>query len=303
MNALVSVVIPTYNHAHFLGKAIKSVVDQTYSNWEMIIVDNHSTDDTDVVVSSFGDDRIQLLKIHNNGVIASSRNKGIKAAHGQWIAFLDSDDCWYSEKLEIALDSVISDNSIDVISTDELMINNQTGVSSVLRYGPYENDFYKVLLMHGNRLSPSATLVKRTFLEQHALLFNESAGYIAVEDYDLWLRLALNGAKFKFLPSVQGEYIIHPGNNSAQLLRQRKNFENLLRDHVFHIQTFHPSPAKLWESFQPMLQVLEVKQLLADKEKWKALNAILRSVAADPGGLTAYIYHKLKTTFQKKRTQ
>ena len=71
---LVSVVIPTYNHAHFLGVALESVIDQTYTNWEAIVIDNHSTDDTDAVVRSFKDSRISLLKIHNDGVIAASRS-------------------------------------------------------------------------------------------------------------------------------------------------------------------------------------------------------------------------------------
>ncbi len=92
---LVSVVIPTYNHARFLGRALQSVMDQTYKNWEVIIIDNHSQDNTDEIVEAFKDPRITLLKIHNNGVIAASRNMGIRAAKGEWIAFLDSDDHWY----------------------------------------------------------------------------------------------------------------------------------------------------------------------------------------------------------------
>ena len=89
---LVSVVIPTYNHARYLARALQSVLDQTYTNWEAIVIDNHSTDNTDEVMASFADSRITLLKIHNNGVIAASRNIGIRAANSEWITFLDSDD-------------------------------------------------------------------------------------------------------------------------------------------------------------------------------------------------------------------
>ena len=74
---LVSVVIPTYNHAHFLGEAFQSIVDQTYTNWEALVVDNNSKDNTDDVVSSFDDIRIKLFKINNNGIIGASRNLGI----------------------------------------------------------------------------------------------------------------------------------------------------------------------------------------------------------------------------------
>ena len=124
---LVSVVIPTYNHAHFLGRALQSVIDQTYTNWEVIVIDNHSTDNTDGVVISFSEPRIRLIKINNDGVIAASRNLGIRDAKGDWIAFLDSDDCWYSQKLKVIMATIAVDDSYDVVSNDELMINFKTG--------------------------------------------------------------------------------------------------------------------------------------------------------------------------------
>ena len=97
---LVSVVIPTYNHARYLRRALQSVIDQTYTNWEVIVIDNYSKDSTDGVMASFTDPRIVYLKIHNNGVIAASRNVGIRKAKGDWIAFLDSDDFWTADKLQ-----------------------------------------------------------------------------------------------------------------------------------------------------------------------------------------------------------
>jgi glycosyltransferase involved in cell wall biosynthesis len=85
---VISVVIPTYNRANDLKRALKSVQVQTFTNWEVLIVDNHSVDNTDQVVSDFNDSRIKLFKIHNNGVIAASRNVGIREASGAYIAFL-----------------------------------------------------------------------------------------------------------------------------------------------------------------------------------------------------------------------
>ena len=79
-NPLVSIVVPAYNHAVLLKKAIQSVLNQVYTNWEIIVVDNHSTDDTEQVIMNFNDPRIRHIKIQNQGVIAVSRNAGIKAA-------------------------------------------------------------------------------------------------------------------------------------------------------------------------------------------------------------------------------
>ena len=103
---IVSIVIPTYNHAKFIGKALESVIDQTYKNWEAIVIDNNSTDDTDKVINQYNDPRIKYLKINNDGVIAKSRNLGIKEAKGEWIAFLDSDDWWTKDKLEVCISKI-----------------------------------------------------------------------------------------------------------------------------------------------------------------------------------------------------
>jgi glycosyltransferase involved in cell wall biosynthesis len=298
MEPLVSVVVPTYNHSHFLKKAIQSVIEQTYGNWEMLVVDNYSEDDTDEVVNKFDDSRIRLLKIHNNGVIAASRNKGIQEAKGEWIAFLDSDDSWYPKKLETVMNVVKQQDIYDVLSTDELMVDTKSNSNTVLQYGPYKDNFYKVLLLEGNCVSPSATLIRHRFLQKHNLLFNESPEYIAVEDYDLWLNLANKGASFKFINSVQGEYLIHQGNNSAQLLRQRKNAETLLHDHVFKVQKFC-SPNELWHSLKPRIMMMEVRQLAGDGNKLAAGKKAMEMLLKYPIGTSEYIFDKVKKRLKR----
>lgn len=100
MSDLVSIIMPSYNTARFIGSSINSVLAQTYTNWELIIVDDCSTDNTDEVVHSFKDERIRYFKNEKNSGAAISRNKALREACGKWIAFLDSDDLWHPEKLE-----------------------------------------------------------------------------------------------------------------------------------------------------------------------------------------------------------
>ncbi len=157
---LVPVVIPTFNHAHFIARAVKSVVSQTYPQWEAIVIDNHSRDNTDEIVAGVGDARIRVLKIHNNGAIAASRNPGLRHARGEWITFPDSDDCWYPTRLGTLL-RLARNGLYDVLSNDELLVDSETGETRVLRYGPYRRNFYKTMLIQGNRLSPSETMVLR----------------------------------------------------------------------------------------------------------------------------------------------
>ena len=274
---LITIVIPTYNHADFLCSALKSVIDQTYTNWEAIVIDNHSSDNTESIVLNFNNPKIKLLKTHNKGVIAVSRNVGIKEAKGEWIAFLDSDDLWYPRKLEVVVQNILQDDDSDVFSTDEMQVNITTGLKKILRHGPYTSSFYKTLLTEGNRASPSATLVSHKFLIDNRILFREAVNFVTVEDYDFWMLLARAGAKFNFIRSVQGEYTIHLKNESGQLTRHKDNLINLLKDHVFNLQNFQLNKEKLWSEVNSRLSISIFKEKLIEKDYY---NSFLYLVSA-----------------------
>ena len=97
-----SVVIPTYNCAEYLKRALSSVFSQTYQDFEIIVIDNSSTDNTQNVIKSFDNQKLKVIRVNNKGIIGYSRNKGIEASKGTWIAFLDSDDRWLPEKFNSA---------------------------------------------------------------------------------------------------------------------------------------------------------------------------------------------------------
>lgn len=99
-SGLVSIIMPSWNTAGFIGKSIESVLQQTYTDWELIIVDDCSTDNTDEIVAGYDDARIRYIKNESNSGAALTRNRALRAAKGEWIAFLDSDDLWAPEKLE-----------------------------------------------------------------------------------------------------------------------------------------------------------------------------------------------------------
>ena len=107
MDELVSVIMPCYNTADFIAESIRSIQEQTYSNWELIIVDDCSTDNTQDIVAGFGDPRIRYLRNETNSGAAVTRNRALSAARGRWIAFLDSDDLWDPEKLRRQVDFMV----------------------------------------------------------------------------------------------------------------------------------------------------------------------------------------------------
>ena len=223
----VSVVIPTFNHAKFLKKALDSVVAQTFQNWEAVVVNNFSTDNTIEVVNSFADPRIKLFNFSNNGVIAASRNHGLKEAAGDFIAFLDSDDVWYPNKLQKCVEQASA--GYQFICHGELWINNDLTQRTVM-YGPASNATYNRLLYKGNCISTSTTFIAKSLLGS-VQGFDENPEIITTEDYDLWLRLAAKNPRTSFIPEVLGEFHRLADSASSSVLRNFAAELTVLRTH------------------------------------------------------------------------
>jgi glycosyltransferase involved in cell wall biosynthesis len=210
---LVSIVIPTYNHAPMLQRALATVVEQTHQNWNAIVVNNFSTDNTLEVVAAFNDPRIQCVNFRNNGVIGASRNEGIALATGKYVAFLDSDDTWFPAKLEKCVE--ILESGSDLVCHGEYWVD-ESGKSRLVAYGPSEAATHHNLIYKGNRISTSATVVRTALLnEVHG--FDVAPELISTEDYDLWIRLAAKSDKFAFISEPLGEYHRHDNNVSANI--------------------------------------------------------------------------------------
>jgi len=208
MSDLVSIVIPTYNRCVELERALKSILLQTYANFEVIIVDNNSTDNTDAMLERLNDRRIQLLKINNNGIIAASRNLGIGVASGEWIAFLDSDDWWCPHKLERVMRCCGS--NYDVYYHDLKMIGSwiKTGLRQNNMSG-YQVDapVFDDLIQLGNALPNSSVVVRAKLIKQIGGLC-EDRELVAAEDYECWIRLSKLTNRFKYIPEILGYYQI-----------------------------------------------------------------------------------------------
>lgn len=205
---LVSVVIPTYNHARYLGRALQSVLDQTYVNWEAIVIDNHSTDYTDEVMASFADHRITYLKIHNNGVIAASRNAGIRAAKGEWIAFLDSDDWWTPNKLQVCFKNI--NDQVDLVYHDLEIVRDHPVIfqRKKMKSKQVKKPVLIDLLVNGNKIANSSVVVRKRLLDQIGGI-DENIEMIASEDYNAWLRIAQITDAFFHAPKCLGYYMSH----------------------------------------------------------------------------------------------
>lgn len=211
----VDIVIPTYNHARFIGDALRSVIAQSFGSWRAIIVNNFSTDDTHDVVASFAEPRFTIVDFANHGIIAAARNHGLSLATAPYVAFLDSDDSWYPRKLERCLASL--DDGADVVCHGERWTSADGTYRDVV-YGPERNASYSRLLFRHNCVSTSAVVARRALLAE-LRGFDERPEFVTAEDYELWLRLARQGARYVFVPEILGEFRRHEASASSAVER------------------------------------------------------------------------------------
>lgn len=208
-NPKVSVVIPNYNYGDYLSEALDSVLSQTFQDFEVIVVDNFSTDNTRDVIESKRSEKIRFIQFQNNGSIGAARNRGVAEAKGGFVAFLDSDDLWHPSKLAIQFNRTEAQADI---SFHNLKLFGARSFSTFRGWSLGKNPL-ETLASEGNPLATSSVLIRRSVLIE-ARGFPEESELVSVEDYALWLRLALKGASFLHIPRTLGKYRIHAGMTS-----------------------------------------------------------------------------------------
>ncbi len=185
-NYFISVIIPTYNRKEALIKAVDSVLSQTYTNFELIIVDDGSTDDTSLMFKDNDNENGKIKYIYQeNGGVSKARNIGIKFAKGEFISFLDSDDEWFPKKLEKQIDFLKKNKNIKICHTNEIWIKNGVRINQHNKHKKYGGWIYQKSL-YLCLISPSAVIIHKSVFEDVGM-FNEE--FKAGEDYDLWLRI------------------------------------------------------------------------------------------------------------------
>ncbi|WP_419661408.1 glycosyl transferase, family II [Desulfosarcina variabilis str. Montpellier] len=204
---LVSVIMPTFNRAWSLKKAIDSVLSQEYANLETIVVDDGSTDDTPALLSSYGT-RIRVIRQANQGVSAA-RNAGIRAAQGELITLLDSDDAWLPGKVQAQVDFFDAHPENLICQTEEIWIRHGRRVNPKRHHKKHRGMIFERCLPLC-LISPSAVMMRRRLLDEVGL-FDEQLP--ACEDYDLWLRIT-----FKYPVALIDEpLIVKHGGHADQL--------------------------------------------------------------------------------------
>ncbi len=290
-----SVVIPTFNCAVELAETVKSVLNQTCDDFEILVMDDGSSDSTRDVVASLRNSRIRYYWNPNSGGPATPRNLGMDLSEGEWICFLDADDIWYPTKLECVRREINRLRNVDVVCHWEMLRVSGKKKMKMLKHGPYEKDFYRRLLIDGNRVSTSATCVRKDFVRAKNLRFNQSPDYVIVEDYDFWMNLAREGAQFLFIEKALGEYVLEGGNISANKDKYFCNLETMLKNQVYRVQPF-ANPEILWKTIKAQIDLSKVRCHFETGELGEGLLLAMRVVLRDPGVVVRKLIRLVNST-------
>jgi teichuronic acid biosynthesis glycosyltransferase TuaG len=238
--------MPAYNAAAYIAEAIESVITQKFMDWELLVVNDGSTDGTLKLVQNYSaDKRIKLISQDNKG-LGAARNVGIRAASGSWICFLDADDLWLNHKLKVQHQFILAHGEVDVLFSDgytfDQAIKFRLNYHFLVAKGWHTGAGMYKLEFSGNCIPVLSACIKREWCEKVGPQYERLTG---AEDWDYWLRLAAGGAVFYGLDERLFVYRVHAAGMSADLLPQQtasgliliKNYNRqLLSDEI--IKTF-----------------------------------------------------------------
>ena len=211
-NPLISICIPTYNGETYIRPCIESVLNQTFKNFEYIIVDDGSTEDIKSVVEGFKDERMKCIRHPKNKMIAAAYNSGLKAAKGKFAAFLESDDKWLPEKLERQLEIFEKNKEVGVVYCG-LSVRTVDGTILRERHPRYSGDVFENCLERNVVYVPSVLMVRKSLLDKEGFF---DSSFDPISTYELIIRLA-KVTKFDFVDQILVHYLQHEKNFSNQL--------------------------------------------------------------------------------------
>lgn len=226
----VSVIIPTYNYGGFIARAVDSVLSQSYRSLELLVVDDGSTDSTREILLAYSDKRVQYLRHEHNRGKSNTRNTGILASRGQFLAFLDSDDWWMPEKITRQIECFHEGTShLGVVYTSAKVLNESSNTICGRLMPTSRGDVLRNLL-EANKLGggSSSVMIRRQCFDDVGC-FDESLTHC--EDWDMWIRIAAKNYAFDYTPEDLVILTKHHKNSSADLRGMILGREALLDKH------------------------------------------------------------------------
>ena len=244
-NPKVTVIMPAYNAAETIGDSIESVLRQTYENWELIVVDDCSTDNTFEIAKLYSNTNIKLLSLDENKGASAARNLGVREASGEYIAFLDSDDLWLPKKLEIQIKYHLANPSYMISHTAFVEFHDNKRGRKLWRQRLVSTKRKRgnllPLLYYNNIVATLTVMIRKT-------LFIDVGGFDVrihgSEDLDLWLRISWCNYNFGYINKVLGKYRNNPMGNSKNISKYKRVLRKNITEKIIGNRIIHQSIKK-----------------------------------------------------------
>lgn len=225
---LISIIIPTWNRVNALERAVKSVIKQTYQNFEILVADDGSDDQTEETFKNYSDHRVKYIRLKHSGSPVRPRNAALFQAQGDFVAFLDSDDEWLPNKLELQVPILENNSEIDLVCSNAYrVVDNQRRKRRLYFKEPLDvDDNFLALVRYSNFVITSSVLVrKRVLLKTHG--FSESIDLKGVEDFDLWARIC-SSDNFIYIHEPLLNYCDFPSQSHRSDISKHHYFSGML---------------------------------------------------------------------------
>lgn len=265
---LISIVMPYYNSSKFIRQAIWSTLRQSFKDFELILIDDGSQDNSADIANSFKDERI--IHVHRKHDYISSLNTGLDIATGKFIARMDADDIMHPDRLLVQSMLLERNSNIDFCSSWCTVFNDYTGETypQKTRFGHISNPLVSLLLC--NCFVHPSMMFRRNFIEEHKLRYKQ---YKYAEDYKLWADAAIAGAKFYTLPQLLLFYRFH-NNQISELFKEEQNKTGLIIREEIMNAIIPQTPLEIQATYE-RLSVLEHKDMIPSEAKYSIMHTIM----------------------------
>ncbi len=226
---MISIIVPSYNSSHLISTTLDSVLESTYHDYEVLIIDDGSTDNTIEVIEPYlNDQRFQYIYQENQG-LSGARNTGIKIAKGDYLVFLDSDDVILPEKLQQQTNYLKQHPVVDLVySNSQWFVEDDLNNTLPVKFPVYEGDVLPYLLF-GNFIHVNSVMVRASIVKQ---LGGFDVNFRELEDWDLWMRLAIQKSRFAHTPGILSKVRIRKGSMTSNQLRMNQAMVRVLEKNI-----------------------------------------------------------------------
>lgn len=276
---LVSVIIPAYNAGKFISETIDSVLNQSYANWELIVINDGSKDNTLEIITGYAtkDKRISVITKENSGV-SETRNKGIDASGGEFIAFLDADDVWLKDNLQKKVECLINNPAIDYVFSNMLQADENLKNQILAPVGKDTNILEDLLLWNGEVIpGPSSNLVVRKKCLNLGIRFDKRLTTIADQNFTVQLASKFKG---KLLHEALWVYRVLPGSMSKSLMVMEK--DALTTYAIYKENNYFKSGSFRRKCFSNMYLIVGASWWKDGNNKWRGIHFLMFALFTAP---------------------